>query len=145
MGGINVGRWIASGVVAAIVVWILEGVASVLYMDDMAAALEAHGLAMEVSAGVMAMSVVISLIIGLTLMFLYVAARPRFGAGPRTAVIVAVALWFGGYLLSLLGYGMLGLYPTGMLVMWGVVGLVELIVAALAGGWVYREAAGTAI
>lgn len=51
-------------------------------------------------------------------MFLYAAARPRFGAGPKTAVIVAVAMWAGGYLLSLVGYHMLGLYP---------------------GGWIYRE------
>jgi hypothetical protein len=52
---------------------------------------------------------------------------------------MGVALWFGGYLLSLLGYGMMGMYPTGLLVTWGIVGLVQMILAALIGGWVYRE------
>jgi hypothetical protein len=33
----------------------------------------------------------------------------RVGAGPKTAVIAAVALWFGGHLLSLIGYSLLGL------------------------------------
>lgn len=52
---------------------------------------------------------------------------------------VAVALWLGGYLLSIIGLGMMGIYPTGMLVMWAAVGLVEMILAALLGGWIYRE------
>jgi hypothetical protein len=60
-------------------------------------------------------------------------------------VIVAVVFWAGSYLVSLLGYGMLGLFPAGMLLMWAVIGLVEIILAALLGGWIYREgAAGTA-
>jgi hypothetical protein len=140
MGGINVGRWLAGGVVAGIIMWVIEGAASILYMGDMETALEAHGLGMEISAGMMALTVVVSLVAGLVLVFLYTAARPRFGAGPKTAVVVAVAMWVGGYLLSLLGYQMIGLYPSSMLVMWGAIGLIEMIIAALAGGWIYREA-----
>ncbi|MGD2134706.1 MAG: hypothetical protein PVF27_01045 [Gemmatimonadales bacterium] len=139
MNGINVGRWLAGGISAGILMWILEGVASTLYLGDMRAALEAHGLSMEMTAAVAMISVVVSLIAGLTLIFFYAAVRPRFGPGPKTAVIVAVALWLGGYLLSLLGYQMLGLFPTSMLVLWGGVGLLEMILAALLGGWVYRE------
>ncbi|NIM49044.1 MAG: hypothetical protein GTO22_07265 [Gemmatimonadales bacterium] len=140
MSGINVGRWLAGGVAAGIVIWILEGLASMLYMGDMQAALEAHGLTFEMSVAGFVFSVVISLVLGLTLIFFYAAARPRFGPGPKTAVIVAVALWFGSYLLSLLGYQMFGLFTTGMLVMWGAIGLVEIILAAIVGGWIYREA-----
>lgn len=139
MGKINVGRWLAGGVVAGIIVWLLEGVGALLYMDDMEAALQAHNLAMEMSAGLMLLTVVISLLLGLMMVFFYAASRPRFGPGPKTAIIVAVVLWFGGTLLTLIGYGMIGLYPTGMLVIWGVQGLVEMIVASLVGGWIYRE------
>lgn len=140
MSGINVGRWLAGGVAAGVVIWLIEGGASVLYMDDMETALQAHGLAMEMTLGVWAITVLVSLLVGLTLVFFYAAARPRFGAGPRTAIMVAVALWIGGYLVSLLGYQMLDLFPAGMLAMWAVVGLVELLVAGLVGGWLYREA-----
>lgn len=139
MGGINVGRWIGGGVVAGVIMWVLEGVASTLYMADMQASLERLGLKMEMTAGLIAIGLLLSLIAGLTLVFFYAAARPRFGAGPRTAVLVAVALWIGGYLLSLLGCQMLGLFPAGMLVLWGAVGLGEMIVAGLAGAWIYRE------
>jgi hypothetical protein len=42
-------------------------------------------------------------------------------------------------LLSLAGYGMIGLYDGGVLLIWAAVGLGELILAALLGGWIYRE------
>jgi hypothetical protein len=139
MNGINTGRWLAGGGVAGIVIWVLEGLASMLYMDEMQTALEGFGLSMEMTATVWALTVVVSLISGLVLVFLYAAARPRFGPGPKTAMTMACALWLGGWLLSLIGYYMIGMYPTAMLVKWGVVGLIEVNVAALVGGWIYRE------
>lgn len=139
MGTINVGRLVLGGVVAGILIWIIEGMASVMYMDEMQAAMESHGLSMEMSAGVFLVTVMVSLLAGLVLVFFYAAARPRFGPGPKTAVIVAVALWVGGYFLSLMGYHMLGLFPDRMLMTWGVIGLVEWNLAALAGAWIYRE------
>ncbi|UCD23431.1 MAG: hypothetical protein JSW51_10320 [Gemmatimonadota bacterium] len=139
MGGINVIRWLLGGIVAGIVIWVFEGLGSLFYMGDMEAALAAHNLSMELSAGVWVMTIVVSMIVGLTLVFLYAAARPRFGPGPKTATLVAVVLWIASYLLSLIGYGMIGLYPTSMLALWGVVGLIEIIVAAHVGGWIYRE------
>jgi hypothetical protein len=139
MGGINVGRWLAGGVVAGAVMFVLEGIASVFYMEDIETALAALGLSMEMTGGVWVLAVLVSLLLGLVLVFLYAAARPRFGPGPMTAVMVAVALWAGGYLLTLIGYGMMGMFPTGLLVWWGAVALVEMIMGALAGGWVYRE------
>ncbi len=139
MGTINVGRLVLGGVVAGIVIWIIEGMASVMYMDEMQAAMESHGLSMEMTAGVFLMTVMVSLLAGLVLVFFYAAARPRFGPGPKTAVIVAVALWVAAVFLSLMGYQMLGLFPDRMLMTWGVVGFVEWNLAALAGAWIYRE------
>jgi hypothetical protein len=139
MSGINVGRWVAGGVAAGVVIWLIEGGASFLYMEDMESALQAHGLAMEMNLGAWALSVLVSLLVGLTLIFFYAAARPRFGPGPRTAIMVAVALWIGGYVVSILGYQMMDLFPAGMLALWAVVGLVELLVAGLVGGRIYRE------
>lgn len=142
MGKINLSRWLLGGLVAGVLLWLLEGLASMIYMEEMQAAMIEHGLSMEMSAGVWIWSIVVSLVAGLVLVFFYAAARPRFGPGPKTAVIVAVAMFLGGYLLSLIGYHMLGLFPDTMLVKWGLVGLVELILAALVGAWLYREAAG---
>ncbi len=140
MGKINVGRWIAGGLAAGVLVWLIEGAASTLYMEEMQAAMTAHNLSMEMTASTWILSILVSLIGGLIAVFFYAAARPRFGPGPKTAILVAVALFAGGYLLSLAGYLMMGLFPTRLLLIWGSIGLVEMILATLLGAWIYREA-----
>lgn len=139
MAGINITRWLVGGVTAGIVLWMLEGAASMFYMSDLQASMQAHDLSVEMTGGVLAVSFLASLLLGLTLIFFYTAIRPRFGPGPKTAVIVAVAFWVGGYVVWLMGYQLLGLLPAGTLALWGLLGLVEMVVAALAGAWMYRE------
>lgn len=139
MGGINVMRWLLGGIAAGVVIWVFEGAGSIFYMGDMEAALAAHNMTMELSAGVLMLTVALSMLVGLTLVFFYAAVRPRFGPGPKTATMVAVVLWISSYLLSLIGYGMIDLYPKSMLTLWGLIGLIEMIAAAYVGGWIYRE------
>ena len=139
MYGININRWLLGGLVAGVIMWLAEGAASVLYMTDMEAAMAAHGLSMAAGTGTVLISLAVSLIAGLVLVFLYAAARSRFGPGPKTAAKMAVVMWLGGYLLSILGYKMMGLFPDRMLMLWAVVGLAEMIVASIAGAWVYQE------
>ena len=139
MGGINVGRWLASGFAASVVVFLVEGIASVFYMDEMETSLETLGITMEMSTSGWIMAILVSLIVGMTIMFFYVAARPRFGPGPKTAILAGTVIWLCGNVLALIGYQMIGIYPTSMLVMWGGIGLVEMNLAALVGGWIYRE------
>ena len=139
MGGINATRWLAGGVVAGIVMWVIEGAASMLYAEEMQTVMESLGLSMEMSAGAWVMTVLMSLLTGLVLVFFYAAARPRFGPGPKTAIIVAIALFLVGMLVSLMCYAMMGLFPTRLVLIWGSIGLVEMILVSLAGAWVYRE------
>ncbi|HKZ73326.1 MAG TPA: hypothetical protein VJ011_04635 [Steroidobacteraceae bacterium] len=142
MGGINVNRWLAGGVAAGIVFFVLEALLGMLTVDRMTTALAQHNLAMDMrDPTLLAWAALMSLIVGLVLVFFYAAARTRFGPGVRTAVIVAVALSCGSYLIALIGYHMIGLYPDGLLLIWGVQGLVETIVASIVGAWVYREGA----
>jgi len=140
MDSINTSRWLMSGIAAGAVIWVLEGLGSLLYMDAIETALSAHNLSMTMSTGMMILTIILSLLVGCVLMFFYAAARPRFGPGPRTAMTVAVGMWAGSYLVSLLGYHMIGLYPVRLLGIWAVVGLAELIIAALVGGRLYQEA-----
>lgn len=139
MGGINAGRWLLGGVVAGIVIWICEGVSATFIIDQMTAVMESHGLSMAISAGTMVLTVVVSLLVGLTIVFFYAGVRPRFGAGPRTAVIVAVVLWLGSYVVSLIGYHVINLFPPRMLLHWGLIGLFEMVLASIVGAWIYRE------
>jgi hypothetical protein len=139
MGGIDTKRWLLGGLAAGVLIWLVEGLASMLYMDDMKAALDAHGLSMEMGPGAIVTSVVVSLLAGLVIVFVYVMARARLGPGPRTAVVAGVAFFLGSTLISILGWGMLGLFTGRMLATWAVIGLVEVVAAALLGGYVYKE------
>lgn len=140
MFGINLNRWLIGGVAAGVVMFLFEGVGGRLYGDEMTNAVVGHSLTMISESSAIALSTLMSLIAGLVLVFFYAACRPRFGPGLNTAVIVGVASWLGGYFLSMLGYYMLGLFPLAMLLEWGALSLVEMIAAALVGGWLYQEA-----
>lgn len=139
MGGINIGRWLAGGFAAAVVTFLMEGLWSTMYMEQVEAAMTNLGLTMDMTGANWVLAIVVSLIGGLTLVFFYAAARPRFGPGPITAIKVAAALWIGGYLITLIGYHMGGFYPDSLLGMWAWQSLVSMILGALVGGWIYKE------
>ena len=77
---------------------------------------------------------------GFAAVWFYTAARARYGPGPKTAFLVGFVFWLGGWLLAVIPYGLLGLFPTGMLALWAIMGLVALVLATLVGAWIYREA-----
>lgn len=140
MGNINWARFLAAALVAGLVMWLLEGAASMLYMEDMQAAMRAHNLQMDMSVSMMLTSILVSLLSSTGLMFFYVAARPRFGPGPRTAVIVAFIFWICGYVVALLGYNMMGLFSLRLVSLWAAIGLIEMVIATMLGAYIYREA-----
>jgi hypothetical protein len=140
MRGFNVPRLLVGGVVSGATLWLLESAASAMYLNKMQSALLQHQIELEPSLWLAVMSVTIALLTGLTMVFLYAAVRPRFGPGARTATIVAITLWLGGYVPSLISYEMIGLYPRTLLYQWGLVGLLEMIGAAIVGAWIYSDA-----
>ena len=139
MAAINIKRLLLGGVVAAMALWLLESGASFLYLGKMQNALLAHEIVLEPSFALTVKSVVIALLTGLTMLFFYAAARPRFGPGPKTVLIVTIVFWLGGYVPALIGYDMIGIYPRRLLYQWGLVGLGEMIIACNLGAWLYRE------
>lgn len=136
----NVPRLLLGGASSAAVMWLLEGLASQIYLNEMQSALRVHNLALEYSLGLWFWSVMIALLIGLTMAFMYAAMRVRLGPGPRTAVLAAFSLWLGGYVPYLIGYHMIGIYSQRLLLQWGVVGLGEMMLGSVVGAWIYREA-----
>ena len=139
MGGINIGRWLAGGFAAAVVTFLMEGLWSTMYMDQAEAAMANLGLSMDMTGATWVLAIVVSLILGMALVFFYAVARARFGPGPMTAIKITVAFWASGYLLQLIGYHMGGFYPDALLVMWSWQGLVSMVLAALVGGFIYKE------
>jgi hypothetical protein len=78
-------------------------------------------------------------LLGIATVWLYAAIRPRFGPGAGTAAIAGLAVWFFAYLYGGLGQELLGFFPAGLTMVTLLWGLVEIVLGAVAGGWVYRE------
>ncbi|HSB14976.1 MAG TPA: hypothetical protein VLE22_10990 [Bryobacteraceae bacterium] len=69
----------------------------------------------------------------------YAAIRPRYGAGPKTALCAGLAVWFLGYLLASVAPLVLDLFPARVMVVGLVVGLVDALMATLLGARLYQE------
>jgi len=138
MGKINWGRVFLGGLLAGLVVNIFEYVTNgVVLAADWEAAMKALGRQFPMSAIVV--FIVWGFVAGIAAIWLYAAARPRFGAGPKTAAMTGLAYWVIGYALPNLGQMPLGLFPKRLIVIGSIVGLVEIVVASLVGAWLYRE------
>jgi hypothetical protein len=138
MGRINVGRVILGGVVAAVVIDASEIVGQFLFQAQAEEVMANLGLAPP-TPWVIGIFVVVGFVMGISLVWLYAAVRPRYGAGPKTAIMVALFFWLVAYFLPLLGDNLMGIMPTGMMIAGASWGLVELCVASLAGAWIYKE------
>jgi hypothetical protein len=69
----------------------------------------------------------------------YASIRPRFGPGPKTAIIAALFAWFGVYVYQNVIASGLGFLPGNLLPMILGWGLVEYVLAAMAGAALYKE------
>ena len=141
MGKINAGRVVLGGLVAGLVLNVVDYVVNgVWLMNDWNAALTALGKPAMNSSGI-AVFVTLDFLIGIVLVWLYAAIRPRFGAGPRTAAIAGFVMWL---LLSVfMGVVQLpdGLFPVKLILAPALVALVSYQIAAMVGGRLYAEAA----
>ncbi len=139
---INWTRVILGGIVAGIVAEILGYVVDgVILAPQWAAGMKALGKA-EFSVSQNVAFGILELIYGIFMVWLYAAIRPRYGAGPKTAVCAGLAVWAAGVLLPNAGFMWAGgLFPTSLTVMTTAGGIVELVVAALAGAALYKEGA----
>jgi len=108
-------------------------------MADWQVAMESKGLPVAADPSTMVFYLALGFLIGLVAVWLYAAVRPRLGPGPATAVKVAFAAWLLWYVPATSVYLSFGIFPTRLLVVTAIGGLVNLVVATLAGASLYRE------
>lgn len=139
MSKINWGRVLLGGLVAGLVINLVEYVFNTYVMaaqND--AAMKALGVTLPPNA--IPLFVLNGFLLGIAAIWLYAAARPRYGASAETAAITAVGVWVIGYALPNFGFGASGIFPVRLLCIASLVGLVEIIVASIAGAALYKEA-----
>ena len=118
MGKIDFGRVVVGGIVAGIVFDILGYLVDGLMLaSQWAAGMQALGRP-ELSARQILGFNLLGLGYGILVVWLYAAIRPRYGAGPKTAVFTGVLAWAIGVLLPNAGFmGVAGLFPSNLTVM----------------------------
>jgi hypothetical protein len=140
MGKVNVGRVILGGLLAGLIINIGEYLLNERVLGaEMEAALQNLGLAPPGGSAI-GVFVLMGFILGIATVWLYAAIRPRYGAGPKTAITTGLTVWFLAYLWGSVGFVVMGMFPANLVLFALVWGLVEIVLASLAGAWVYKEA-----
>ena len=140
MNGINVARVVLGGLLAGLVIDVSEAILNGwLLAADMEAAMLRLNLP-PVAGSAIATFLVMGLALGIAMVWLYAAIRPRFGPGVSTALCAGATAWFFAYAYPSVGFLAMGLFPSRMTVIGLIWGLGELMLAAVAGAWLYHEA-----
>ncbi len=141
MGRINLGKVIVGGLVAGVVINISEYILNMMVIaDDARAAMENLGLPADPGSGAMVMYILMGFVLGILAVWLYAAIRPRYGPGPRTALLAGAACWALFYGLGNLGWIASGAWPAGLAVTGILWGFIELAIATTIGAKLYTEA-----
>jgi hypothetical protein len=140
MGNINFGRVILGGLVAGLVLNVGEFVLNDLILGaQMKSFFASHNFA-EPASSFIAVAVGLTFVMGIVLVLGYACIRAHCGPGPKTAVCAALFAWFAVYFYSGIINGILFGIPPATMAIVIAFGLVEYCLAALAGGFLYKEA-----
>ena len=138
MSHINVGRVVAGGLVAGLVANVIDFVVNVPILgarwDE-----GLRGLGLDPEQGSPLGWIVGDFLFGLAMVWLYAAIRPRFGPGPKTALLAAVAVWAIAH-IAYASFLFLGLLASDLVIASALGGLVAWVVGGMVGAWIYKEA-----
>jgi len=142
MAQINWGRVIGGGLLAGLVMNIGEAALhGGMLGQDGEALFKSLGVSTTPEAWQLPMLIVMTFVLGITSVWLYAAIRPRYGAGPKTAICAGLAVWVLAHLWSgvYLAAGFPGVITPKLAwlpVAWGII---EAPLGTLAGAWLYKE------
>jgi len=142
MGKINKPRVLLGGLVAGIVINVVEGVMhGVVLANQDAEMMTRLNLSTAASAGRIVALNAWGFALGILTLTVYSAIRPRMGAGPGTAMRAGLFVWAGACVLGAAVPGILGIYKLDLTLINLGYELVMMLVASVAGAAVYKEEA----
>ena len=134
------GRVLLGGLVAGVVLNIGEFLFNgVLMANQMKEWMSQHNLS-DPGTSFMVIATILTFLLGIAMVWLYAMIRGRLGAGPKTAIVAALIMWFAIGVYSGLIYGLIIAVPMNLMIMGIAWCLVEYVLGALAGAWLYKEA-----
>lgn len=139
MTKINFTRVILGGLAAGIILILGDSLMHTAVLGEQwTAAMAAQGVAEPGTSAIVFFSI-LDLIIGIAMVWLYAAIRPRFGAGARTAIVTGLVVWFFGWFWQMSGLIAIGMYPSKLIFMTLAWGFIQIPIAAYVGAWLYKE------
>jgi hypothetical protein len=140
MNKINWQRVILGGLLAGVIIDVVEGVVNgVIFAGDWAAVMANLNRSGQLSVKQLAVLNIWGFVTGITTMWLYAAIRPRYGPGPKTAACAGAAMWFMNYALGSVFPVITHMFPLRLYVITSLIGLAEMLIAAVAGASLYKE------
>jgi hypothetical protein len=139
MNKINLGRVLLGGLVAGLVLNIGEFVLNSLLLGK---AMEEDFRRLNLplpGPNFLIRAVGVTFLLGIAIVYLYAAIRPRFGSGVKTAICAGLIAWFFVYLYAGYLYSALGVVSTYSFLVGLVWGAFEYALGAIAGAWLYKE------
>src|SRR5262245_5091925 len=129
---------LAAGVVANIIAFVGFGLLLGQRMEAEAVAVAPVLQGRGMTGGAIATNVIAQFVVGILLVWLYAAMRPRFGPGMKTATKAALVVWVCGFLFHL-DWLIAGMMTSVTYAMAAAVALVQVLASAAVGGMLYRE------
>jgi hypothetical protein len=136
---INVKSAFSSGLVAGIIIIIVGFGLVPIVGKQMDAVLESRSLP-PLSIGAMAFFAIVSVIFGLSVIWLYALIQSGFKSKLKAAVVSAMIFWFYAYFLpnaALVAYGFMPFTLSAIGTAWGIM---EVLAAGIFGSRLYKEA-----
>ena len=137
MSQMNVGRVVTGGLVAGLVMNVIDAVSNGFILSAQWQAETTAPMKVAAVTGTMGW-VLVDFVLGIATVWTYAAIRPKFGPGPRTAMIAAALLFIVGHLFYA-SYVFMGVLSASLIGASSLAGLVAIAAGAYAGGAMYRE------
>jgi hypothetical protein len=145
MASINWTRVLAGGFIAGLVMNVSEAALhGGMLGGDSQELFERYRIPALTSSVPIVSLIAMTFVLGIASVWLYAAIRPRYGPGPRTAIIAGLAVWIVAHAWSgvYLGMGFQGLITPKLAYLPMAWGLIEAPLGTLAGAWLYKEGGG---
>ena len=129
---------LAAGVVMNVSGFLVQGMLLGKRMEDEMTAVAPTLKGKGMDAGTMTGRVVTQFVMGILLVWLYAAMRPRFGPGPKTSFLAAFVVWLCGFVFYM-DWLYLGMMSVGLYAIVSIAMLITCAAAAWVGAMLYKE------
>jgi hypothetical protein len=135
----NYARIALGGVVAGVVCFIGDGIVHGVLLKSGWTAIAANLHLPQGGTGGFEYFSLYDLAKGILSVLLYAMIRPRFGKGPRTAVIAGLLTWALALPVPLFGMLPIHFFGRKFALLWSIYGAFPIVIGAVAGCFFYRE------